>query len=92
MGMGMGMGRRSERTARENEHRVGEPYGGEEAQVLQVDGMAGDAERGQAEGEAVHGHEEPLQRDDAVDEPREQLLRRDGVLFHEFGEVVQPGC
>ena len=79
------------RTAREDEDRVREPHGGEEAQVLQVDRMAADAEQREPNGEAVHGHEEALQRDHAVDQPREQLLRRDGVLFHQFREVVQPG-
>lgn len=54
--------------------------------------MAGDAEEGERDGEAVDEEEEDLQGDDAVDEAREELFGEDGVLFYELGEVVESGC
>ena len=64
---------------------------GEVAQVLQVDGMAGDAEEGKPEGKAVDDEEQELQHDDAVDEAREKFLREYRVLFHQLGEIVKTG-
>jgi len=34
---------------------------------------------------------ERLYANDAIDEPVEQFLREDGMLFHEFRKVVQAG-
>lgn len=50
--------------------------------------MGDDAERRQADGEAVEEDEEELDGNDGVDESREELFREDGVLFYELGEVV----
>ena len=58
-------------------------------QVTQVDDMAGDAEEGEKNGEAVDEFKEELQADDGVDEAGEELARKDGVFFHQLGEVVE---
>lgn len=79
-------------TAGENEDGVGELDDGEVAQVAHVDGMAGDAEGGEEEGEAIDCGEEDLGGDDAVDEAGEEFAREDGVLFDELGEVVESAC
>lgn len=43
--------------------------------------MAGYAEEGEPEGEAVDEDEQGLEADDAVDEARKEPLGEDGVLF-----------
>jgi len=86
------LGGREKHTAREEENGIRQLDDREVAQVLQVDDMAGDAEEGEPDGEAVDDEEEELQDDDAVDEAREELFGEDGVLFYELGEVVEPGC
>jgi len=89
IGKGRGKG---DRTTRKEEDRICQLDDGEVAQVLQVDDMAGDAEEGEPNGEAVDEEEEELQDDDAVDEAGEEFLREDGVLLHELGEIVESGC
>ncbi len=51
--------------------------------------MAGYAEEGEEDGEAVDEGEENLNGDDGVDEAGEEFAREDGVLFDQFGEVVE---
>ncbi len=68
-------------TAREYKNRIAQFHNGEVAQVAHVDGMAGDAQRGEEEGEAIDGREEEEEGDDGVDEPRQEFPREDGVLF-----------
>ena len=62
------------------------------AQVAHVDGMAGDAHEGGEQGEAVDQRQERLDGDGGVDEAREELAGEDGVLFDQFGEVVESAC
>lgn len=62
------------------------------AQVAHVDAMAGYADEGEDEREAVDQGQEGLDGDDGVDEAREEFAGEDGVLFYQFGEVIQPAC
>lgn len=75
--------------AAQYEDRVSEFDDGEAAQVLHVDDVAGYAEGGEPEGEAVDGGEEGLQGDDGVYHAGEGLFGGDGVFFDDFGEVVE---
>ena len=54
--------------------------------------MTGDAEQGEAEGETVDQGQEGLERYDDVDEAGEEFACQHGVLFYQFGEVVQSTC
>jgi hypothetical protein len=54
--------------------------------------MAGNAERAEADWEAVDEEKEGLDGDDAVDETVEQFLREHCVLLDKFREVVQSRC
>ncbi len=65
---------------------------GEMAQVAHVDAMAGYADEGEEEGEAVDQGQEGLDGDDGVDEAGEESAGEDGVLFYQFGEVVESAC
>ena len=62
------------------------------AQVAHVDGVARDADEGEEQGEAVDQRQERLDGDGGVDEAREEFARDDGVLFDQFGEVVESAC
>ena len=81
--------RQGQLTAGENKDRIRKLHDREVAQVLEVDGMARDAEQRERNWKAVDHDEEPLEHDDAVDEARQELLRDDRVLLHQLGEVVQ---
>lgn len=75
----------------EQEDGFGELDDGEAPQVLRVQDVAGYAEGGEGPGEAVDEGEQELDGDDGVDEAVESLFRQDGVLFYQFGEVVEAG-
>lgn len=68
-------------TAREYENRIAQLDDGKVSQVAHVDGMAGDAQRGQEQGEAIDGREEEEEGDDGVDEAGEEFAREHGVLL-----------
>lgn len=67
-------GGRIGRTAAQQKQRICQLDDREAAQVPRVHDVAGDAEPAEREREAVDGEEEELERDDDVDEAREQLL------------------
>lgn len=46
----------------------------------------------QQERETIYKREEELDCDYAVDEAGEEFARENGVLFYEFGEVVESTC
>lgn len=58
------------------------------AQVAHVDAMAGYADEGEENGEAIDQSQERLDGDDGVDEAREEFAGEHGVLFYQFGEVI----
>lgn len=51
--------------------------------------MGADAQNGELEGESIDQAEENLCADDGVDHASEESLCNNGMLFHEFREVVQ---
>jgi hypothetical protein len=51
-------------------------------QVPQVDGMAGYAEAGEEDWEAIDKREEELDEDCGIDEASEDFARENGVLFY----------
>ncbi len=51
--------------------------------------MTPHAKQREEDREAVDEREQELDRDDAVDQPREESFGEDRVLFDEFGEVVE---
>lgn len=62
------------------------------AQVAHVDAMAGYADEGEERREAVDQSQEGLDGDDGVNEAREEFAGENGVLFNQFGEVIQSAC
>ena len=50
--------------------------------------MAGYADEGEENGEAIDQSQERLDGDDGVDEAREEFAGEHGVLFYQFGEVI----
>ena len=79
-------------TARHDEDRVAQSNDREMPEVLVVNRVATDAQKGKPYGEAVDEAEEHLEGDDGVDETGQEFLRGDGVLFNELGEVVETRC
>lgn len=53
--------------------------------------MRDDAQKGQLEREAIDEPEESLYPNDKVYHAREEFLRDYGVLFYEFGKVIETG-
>ena len=51
--------------------------------------MTGDTDEGEADGETVDESEEDLNGDDGVDEAGEQFAGQNGVLFDQFGKIVE---
>jgi len=76
-------------TAGSDEDGIRESDDGEEAQVLEVNGVRGDAEGGEPERQPVHDQQEDLRTNHSIDELSERLLREHRVFFHELGEVVE---
>ena len=62
------------------------------AQVAHVDAMADYADEGKEQREAVDQSQEGLDGDDGVNEAREEFAGENGVLFNQFGEVIQSAC
>ena len=51
--------------------------------------MAGDTDEGEADGETVNESEQDLDGDDGIDEAGEKFAGQNGVLFDQFGKIVE---
>lgn len=81
---------RQHQQARQDEQRVGQLHDWKVSQVCEIDGVAGDAEGSEVPGKGIDQGEEDLDDDDSVDEPAQDLGRKNTVFFNNFREVVQP--
>ena len=54
--------------------------------------MACYTDEGKQNGKVIDEGQEDLDADDGVDETGEDFAREDGVLFDQFGEVVEAAC
>lgn len=79
-------------TARQYEDWVSKLDNWEAAQVLVVDTVADYAQCAESDREAIDQPQEQLDTDDDVDQATQELLGKDCVFFHEFGEVVEARC
>ena len=82
----------STRTARSNKPGVPQADVGELSEVSLVDQVAENAERDELEREAVDDEQQQVDGHDGVDQVRQHALRRDRVLLHQLGEIVQARC
>lgn len=79
-------------TAGDKENGIGELDDWEATEVLEINDVTQDAQRAKWNGKSVDNDEEDLRHDDGVYHACEEFLCYHRVLFHELGEVVEPGC
>lgn len=81
---------RGNHTARKYKHRIRELHNREMPQIPRVNRMAPNTEQREQNRQAVNHSKQDLRRNNPVNQPRQNFLREDGVLFYKLGEIVKP--
>ena len=58
-------------------------------EVACIDSVTANTQDGEGKRKPVSENEQNLHSYDGIDEPGKKLLRRHGMLFHEFREIIE---